>query len=361
MCNTCAPTVNGDALAERLFQSSLHTLEIFSVYIGKKLGLYEILSEHGACSVDELAERAGIDARYAREWLEQQAVAGFLIARPAEGEDRTRRFAIPIEHEAVFVRDSDPSYVSPLALMLVGVAGVLPDVVEAYRTGFGVPFAAYGEDVRKGQGAVNRPAFLQDLTSCWIPSMPDVHQRLLEGNARIVDVGCGQGWSTLAIAKAYPGCEVTGIDPDQASILEARALARKEGVHARFICEDASRIDAAGPFDLVVILEALHDMPRPDRVLAAFREKLAPGGAVLIADERVAEEFQAPGDELERMVYGWSVTTCLPASRENPDSLAIGTAIRPSVVQRLAGGAAFERFDVLDIQNDLFRFYRLGA
>ena len=361
MCTSCPPPISGDAIAERLFQSSIHTLEIFSIYLGKKLGLYEKLSEHGACTAEELAERADIDTRYAREWLEQQAVAGFLTARPTEGEDGTRRFAIPIEHEAVFVQENDLSYVSPFALMLVGVAGALPNVVEAYRTGSGVSFAAYGDDARIGQGAVNRPAYTHELTTHWIPSIPEVHKRLTQGNKRIADVGCGQGWSTIALAEAYPGCDVIGIDSDQASIDEARSLAQRRRSSARFSCDDASQIEHAGPFDLVVILEALHDMARPDLVLAGLRKKLGPNGVVLIADERVAEEFFAPGDELERMIYGWSVTTCLPASRENSDSLAIGTAIRPSVVKNLAKSAGFEQFDILDIQNDLFRFYQLGA
>ncbi len=361
MCTACPPPVDGDALTERLFQSSVHTLEIFSVYLGKKLGLYEILAERGTCTAAELAADAAIDSRYAREWLEQQAVAGFLTAQPAEGEDQSRRFALPVEHEAVFVRENDPAYVSPLAQLLVGVAGALPAVAAAYRAGTGVSFAAYGDDARNGQGAINRPVFSHDLTAHWIPALPEVHARLLAGNARIADVGCGQGWSTVAVARAYPACDVIGIDADRASIQEARALAESEGAGAIFTCADASQVEAEGPFDLVLILEALHDMSRPDRVLATFRDRLAPDGAVLIADERVADAFQAPGDELERMMYGWSVTTCLPTSREQPDSLAIGTAIRPATVKRLAAKAGFERCDILDIENDLFRFYRLGA
>jgi 2-polyprenyl-3-methyl-5-hydroxy-6-metoxy-1,4-benzoquinol methylase len=123
----------------------------------------------------------------------------------------------------------------------------------------------------------------------------------------------------------------------------------------------AEAMAADGPFDLVVVLEALHDMARPTRALAAFRAALAPGGSVLVVDERVAEAFVAPGDVIERMMYGWSIVHCLPVSMIEQPSEAIGTAIRPATVRRCASEAGFTRCEVLDIDNQLFRFYRLRA
>jgi 2-polyprenyl-3-methyl-5-hydroxy-6-metoxy-1,4-benzoquinol methylase len=169
------------------------------------------------------------------------------------------------------------------------------------------------------------------------------------------------GWSTLALARAYPRATVTGYDPDAASIAQARQRAATERLRVRFEHQHAEAIAQQGPFDLIVVLEALHDMARPTRALAALRAALAPGGSVLVADERVGERFVAPGDTVERMMYGWSVVHCLPVSMVEQPSEAIGTAIRPEIVQRCARDAGFARCEVLAIDSPLFRFYRLRA
>jgi 2-polyprenyl-3-methyl-5-hydroxy-6-metoxy-1,4-benzoquinol methylase len=357
-----APSFSEEQLSDRLFQATIHTMELFGVYLGKRLGLYATLHAQGPLTPGGLASAAGIAERYAREWLEQQAVAALLGVDDAARPPAERRYRLPAEHVGVLVDPDHAAHLAPLAEMAAGVGGALQHVVEAYRTGKGVPYEAYGAAFVSGQGGINRPAFRQELTGAWLPAIPDLHRRLgAEPPARVADVGCGVGWSTLALARAYPRATVVGYDPDTASVAEARRRAAADDLAVRFEQKGAEAVASDGPFDLIVVLEALHDMARPTRALAAFRTALAPDGSVLVADERVAERFVAPGDTVERMMYGWSVVHCLPVSMVEQPSEAIGTAIRPDTVRRCARDAGFTRCEVLEIDNPLFRFYRLRS
>lgn len=345
-------------LDERLIESATAALEMFSIHLGRTLGLYDLLADVGPMTPVQLAEKADIDARYAREWLEQQAVAGFVNLHGGAADADARTFELDDEQVALFVRADDPSHVSPLASMLAGVGGVLDEVVDAYRTGAGVPYADYGATFRQAQGAINRPAFTHDLVGSWIPAVPGLDARLRSG-ARIADLGAGLGWSTLALTQAYPDATVIGIDSDEGSIVDARQIAAARSVDVSYIVADASKLKDHGPFDLVTILEALHDMANPVEVLAAARAALGPDGMVLIADELVADDFGPNGDLLERMMYGWSVVHCLPASRVEEPSAAIGTVIRRSTVEEMARGAGFRTVSIPDADAGFFRLYAL--
>jgi 2-polyprenyl-3-methyl-5-hydroxy-6-metoxy-1,4-benzoquinol methylase len=225
-----------------------------------------------------------------------------------------------------------------------------------------VPYAAYGEDARVGQADVNRTMFVNLLGKDWLPALLDVHHRLQsDPPARVADVGCGLGWSSIAMAHAYPKARIDGLDLDEPSIAQARANARAAGVQdrVRFQVRDAASPALAGSYDLVTVFEALHDMARPVEALAAMRRMLAPGGSVLVADERCAEAFTAPGPLAERLFFGWSVLFCLPTSREQQPSAATGTAMRPATLAAYAKEAGFTRVEVAPIEHDLWRFYRL--
>lgn len=358
---TTTPTTqfDGDALVERLFDATVATLELYGVYLGERLGLYRALAETDGLTADELAGKAGIHARYAREWLEQQAVAGLLIAE--EHEEHTRRFTLPAAHREVLADVESSAYLAPFSLLVAGIARVLPELVDAYRSGGGVAWDAYGADVRDGQAAINRPAFQHDLAT-WIAAMPDVHARLLEGRpARVADLGCGAGWSSIALGQAYPDAHVDGFDLDAAAIEAARRRAVEAGVGARvsFAVHDASEPSSDRRYDLVCVFEALHDMARPVEALAAARAMLAAGGSVLVVDEKVADRFTAPGDPIERMMYGWSITCCLPTAMVERPTAATGTVMRADVLRRYAADAGLANVEVLSVDNDLFRFYRL--
>jgi len=363
MTDTASGEDRREALVERLFEATVGALELLSIHLGWRLGLYRVLADGDALTSAELAERAAIDERYAREWLEQQAVAGLLeVEEPSATED-ARRFRLPAEHADVLADSDHPAHVAPFGPMLVGIGGAMPEVAEAYRTGAGVPYERYGTDFRDGQGNINRPAFIAEMAD-WLAASDEINRRLSDDPpALVADVGCGQGFSTVAIARAYPSVIVHGIDLDEASVEDATAFAADTEVadRVRFTVKDAEELGRAGTYDLVCIFEALHDMSRPVEALAAAREALAPGGSVLVMDERVADSFTAPGDPVERIMYGWSVVHCLPVSRAEQPSAALGTVLRADTVRRLAADAGFSEVEVLPVENDFFRFYRLAA
>ena len=347
------------ALEDQLVEKATGALELFSIHLGRELNLYEAFSKPR--TVDQLAEATGIDSRYAREWLEQQAVSGLLEVDNPEGDADERVYWLAPHNREVLIDPDSPIQVAPLADMLVGVGLVMDKVAEAYLSGDGVPYADYGRVFREGQANINRPAFKHDLAQSWIAeSVPLIHEKLQE-SGRVADLGCGAGWSTIALGKAYPNAEVIGFDPDVASIEDARANAASETVAVAFRSADGSALVEEGPFDLVVILEALHDMANPVEVLANARRALTPGGALLVADELVADRFHPNGDELERLMYGWSVVHCLPASMAEPGSAALGTVLRKGLVEQLALSAGFKSVDTPDVDGGFFRIYVLTS
>jgi len=220
---TADPTAAPDALVERLFGATIAAMDLFAVYLGDRLGYYRALVEGGPATAGELAARTGTDARCAREWLEQQAVTGILACDDPAAADAERRFRLPEGYEAVLADPESLTAMAPLARIFAGCVAPLPRIVEAYRTGGGVPYEAYGADLAEGQAGTTRPQFRHLLAQEWLPAMPDVHARL-QGNppARVADVGMGLGWSSIAIATAYPAVRVDGFDLDEASVAAAR-------------------------------------------------------------------------------------------------------------------------------------------
>lgn len=350
-----------DALINRLFQATLGTWDLLAVYLGDKLGLYRILA-NGPLTSTELAAATGTHERYVREWLEQQASSEILDVDDADADAADRRYGLPPGHAEALLDESSLNYIAPIAQLVVACTGPLEALLQAFRTGDGVPYADYGADLHEGQAAFTRPMFDRLLGSEWLPGIPDVHARL-EGDppAHVADVACGEGFSSLAIARAYPKAIVDGLDLDEASIEAARTHLAGSGVEDRvtFQLRDAADPELAGRYDLVYIHEALHDMSYPVRVLSACRELLGSRGSVVIGDERVADSFTVPGDDVERFYYGFSVLHCLPVGMVGEGAAGTGTVMRSDTVRRYAEEAGFRTVEVLPIENDFYRFYRL--
>ncbi|MEO6531284.1 MAG: class I SAM-dependent methyltransferase [Specibacter sp.] len=362
-----AGTVAGDstAYADRIVAAALGFAEMASIALGERLGWYRALFDAGSGGLtpEELAERSKTQPRYAKEWLEQQAVAGLLTAmldgEPLSGP--SHRFSLPTGAAAVLVDEDSLDYLAPMGRMLVAGVGHFPELLQAYRAGGGVAWSQLGEEARESQAELNKPWFDQRLAAA-LAGSAEVHAILARPGARIMDLGAGFGWSTLALADAYPDAEVVGVDIDEPSIRRARENAGARGTSERvsFALADAGDLAAPGSCDAVFIFEALHDMPFPVRVLSAIRRIVKPDGVVVVMDEAVADTFAPGGDEVERLMYGYSLLVCLPDSLSTPGSVGTGTPMRQATLEGYAAQAGFSRVERLSIEDfSVFRFYRL--
>jgi len=358
MTTTLDQTLTAEQFGERLFGAVLGAQLVQAAYLGDRLGYYRVLADGRALTSTELAARSGTAERYAREWLEHQSVCGVLTVDDTDAAPTERRFRLPAGAAEVLTDVLSPNHVLPLARMIAGVGAHMDQLVAAHRSGGGVSWDQLGGDAREAQAAANRPLFLGALPREYFPAVPEIDEVLRRGG-RVADVGCGYGWSAIGLALAHPDVTVDGYDPDAPSIEAARRNAAEAGVgdRVRFHTTDAALVE--GTYDLVAAFECIHDMPDPVSVLAAMRTMAGADGVVLVADERVAEHFAAPGDEVEQLMYGWSITCCLPDGLAHEGSVGTGTVMRPDTLRRYGEQAGFSDLDVLPVENDFFRFYRL--
>ncbi len=356
-----APVPTAEAFAERLVGSLIGAQELIAVYLGERLGWYRALAAApGGLTSGELADRTASAERYAREWLEQQAVAGIVTVDDVALAATERRYALPAGHAEVLTDELSLNHVAPLARIVGAVGRHIDDLVDAYRTGGGVGWSQLGDEAREAQGAANRPLFLRVLGHEYLPQIPGVHDALTAGG-RVADVGCGLGWSSIGIALAYPNATVDGFDVDGPSIERARRNAVESGVadRVRFHVSDGAAL-VGGDYDLVLALECIHDLPDPVGVLAGMRRLAGDGGTVVVMDERVGDTFLGPeADDVERLMYGFSLLCCLPDGLSHRPSRGTGTVMRPATFEQYAREAGFGAVDVLPIENDFFRFYHL--
>jgi SAM-dependent methyltransferase len=353
------PPDRAGELVERLFRHTVGALELYTVYLGERLGLYRALAEGGPATSSELAERTGTTERYVREWLEHHASGGLLDVDDATREPMARKYSLPPEYVPVLADPDDVRYEGHKGVDIVRAARPLPQLVEAFRTGDAPPPLPWEPE---GRAEFNRPRFLNLLGKEWLPAITEVDARLrAEPPARVADVACGTGWSSIAMAQAYPRIIVHGFDLDEDAVAAARWHAADAGVADRvtFSVSDASDLREAGRYDLVTIIEALHDMSRPVDALRAARKLLTEGGTVLVVDELVQDEFTAPASDRDRFEYGWSVVSCLPGAMGDPQTRATGAVMRSPILRGYAVEAGFREVEVLPVQTDYWRFYRL--
>ncbi len=227
-----------------------------------------------------------------REWLEHQTVTGILRVENPSDSAALRRYSLPEGHREVPADRESLNYLAPPAQVTVGAVTPLDALLTAFRSGDGVPYEDYGVHLVEGQAGMNRAAFLHQLGQQWLPSIPDIHQRLLaDPPAAVADVGCGVGWSSMGMAKCYPKILVDGFDLDALSVDMARLHAREAGLEDRlqFHEKDAGHPDFVGKYDLVTAFECIHDVADPVSVLSAMRAMAGAEGSVIVMDENSAK------------------------------------------------------------------------
>jgi 2-polyprenyl-3-methyl-5-hydroxy-6-metoxy-1,4-benzoquinol methylase len=349
-----------EEFAGKLFMDCLGAMELANVELGVRLGLYETLAGAGAMSSGEVAAATGIAERYAREWLEQQTVAGVLEVDDAAKPPGERRFTLPNAHAHVLIDDDSEACMKPCASVTSWLAKAIDIMVEEFRSGTGASFGLF--DLHDIQAAFTRPVFANHLTQTWLPALTDIHAKLIAGErVRIAEVGCGEGLAAITIARAYPDAEIDGFDLDQVSIAVASEQAAAAGVgeRVRFEVRDAADPAIVGDYDLVMAIEMLHDVPDPVGILQTMKRLAGDHGTVLVVDERAEEVFSVPASEMERFFYTFSTLHCLAVSMQNGGA-GTGTLIRPDTMRRYAADAGFSSVDVLDVEHPQFVLYRLA-
>ena len=359
--------VEAEAFIGSILDAAEGAFKIFSIYLGHKLGYYNTLAGNDALTSSELSELTRTHERYAREWLEQQAVAGVLRVDDKDAGAHDRRYSLPAGHAEVLTEADSLNYLAPLPQLIAGVTRPLHQLPDLYRSGGGLKFGAYGPDCRQAQAAMNRATFLKSLGREWVRAMPDVHEKMSKAGhrARVADFGCGCGWSSIGLALAYPDVQIDGYDTDAASIDEARENAADYGVADRITFHHADAVEAANgkTYDMVMICETLHDMGDPVGALRSARRLVAEDAVVLVVDERVADRFDPEAGQIERIMYGWSILHCLPAGMADGAMGCCGgtgTVMRTGTVKRYAQEAGFTGCDVLPVDNLFFRLYRIN-
>ena len=351
-----------DAFVQRIHEAALGFFDVLSIRLGDRLGLYAALAEGALPPRPSSPSRARIADRYAREWLEQQTAAGNLRA---DGRGHgTIRFSLPVGHAEVLLDRDSLSYMTPTVRSLMTLTPVMDALVDAYRTGGGVSWDAYGTDSREAVGDSNRPIYLQVLPREWLPKIPRSTTACAR-RRRLV-------WPTSAAVRGgrrsrsqgrIPACGWTASTGTRSRSRSRAVDAETSGVADRvsFEARDAGEPGDAGAYDVVTFFECLHDMSRPVDALRVARGLLTGGGVVFVADEPTNDEFIGAEDDLDRYHYGWSVFACLPTAMVDPGSAGTGTVMRPSTLRSYAVDAGFSGFDVLPIEDDSFRLYLLRA
>jgi SAM-dependent methyltransferase len=292
----------------------------------------------GPLTPNELASRTGTAERYVREWLSHQAASGYVSYDDASG-----RFWLPDEHAAVLADELDPGFMAGAFQLAFGYAHTARHIEHAFRSGEGLAYDHQDPDVYTGVERFYLPAYTANLTTTWIPALAGVANKL-EAGARIADVGCGHGVSTLLLAKAYPRCEVAGFDYHPGSIARARERARSAGMDGRVRFDVASAAQFPGRYDLVLLLDCLHDMGDPGAACRRIYEALEPEGTLLLVEPLAGDRLADNLTPLGRAYYAASTLNCVPTSLSQPGALALGAQAGEARLRDVVTRAGFTRF-----------------
>jgi SAM-dependent methyltransferase len=308
------------------------------VVIGEKLGLYKALAS-GAMSSAELAARTQTDERYLREWLSSQAAGGYISY-----DKKTNKFSLSEEQAFTLAFEESPAYLPGAFELALGSLAAVPQIADAFRTGAGMGWHEHVDGVFHGCEKFFRPGYAANLVNSWIPSLEDVREKL-EAGARVADVGCGKGASTLLMAKAFPKSQFFGFDYHTKSIEGARESAKREGVSDRVTFDVAKAKEFPGrDYDFVAVFDCLHDMGDPIGAAAHVRQSLAKDGTWMIVEPFANDHLQDNLNPVGRVYYSFSTLLCTPCSRSQEVGLCLGAQAGEARIRNVVTSAGFNRF-----------------
>jgi SAM-dependent methyltransferase len=287
--------------------------------IGEKLGLYKAMAGAGPLTSQEVAERAGVAERSVREWLRNQAAGGY-VRYDADSD----RYTLPDEQALALADEDSPFYILGLYDSIASLYADEDKILDAFRTGGGMGWHEHDHRLFRGTERFFRPGYRAHLVTEWIPALDGVEEKLERG-AKVADVGCGHGASTVIMAEAFPNSQFVGFDYHDASIERAREIAKEAGLSDRVSFAVASAADyPGGDYDLVCVFDCLHDMGDPVGAAAHIHETLAPDGAWMIVEPFAGDSVQENLNPVGRVFYGASTVICTPASLSQEVGLALG-------------------------------------
>jgi SAM-dependent methyltransferase len=334
--------VDGDKLMEFVFRAVDEvgaTLNAALVVMGDKLGLYRELAGAGGLTPVELARRAGVSERYVREWLNAQAAGGFIEYDPAGG-----TYELAPEQAVALTDESSPAYLPGFFQIAVGSVIDSPRTIAAARTGEGTGWHEHNHDVFEGCERFFRPGYNANLVPEWLPALDGVVDKL-EAGAKVADLGCGHGSSTILMAQAFPNSTFVGTDYHEGSIDTARQRAQDAGVGDRVMFETVyAGSDHGDGFDLVCTFDSLHDMGDPVGAARQIRNMLSDDGTWLIVEPIAGDRVEDNLNPVGRAYYGFSTLLCTPASLSQDVGLALGAQAGQSRIGDVVAGGGFGRF-----------------
>ena len=314
------------------------TVHAGMVVIGEKLGLYKALAEAPVTS-DELAAKTSTDERYVREWLAAQAAGGYVTY-----DDTTRRFSLSEEQAFTLANEDSPAYLPGAFELALGSLAAVPRITESFRSGAGMGWHEHQEGVFHGCEKFFRPGYAANLVSSWIPALAEVQPKLEKG-ARVADVGCGKGASTLLMAQAFPNSTFVGFDYHDGSIAGARDSAERLGLAARARFEVAKAKEFPGnDYDLVTVFDCLHDMGDPVGAARHVLSSLRKDGTWMIVEPFANDNVKGNLNPVGRVYYSFSTLLCTPCSRSQEVGLCLGAQAGEARIREVVTSAGFTRF-----------------
>ena len=309
-----------------------------TVVVGDQLGLYKKLAEKPA-QVEDLARRTETDPRYLREWLSAQAASGYVQYDPS-----SETFSLSEEQAFALAEEGSPAFIPGAFQIAAAQFKAIPKMAAAMRTGLGLGWHEHDASLFHGTERFFRPGYAANLVSQWIPALDGMRARL-EAGARVADVGCGHGASTIIMAQAFPASSFAGFDYHAPSIEVARASAAKAGVADRVRFDVATAKDFPGrDHDLVTVFDCLHDMGDPVGASAHVRQSLKPDGAWLIVEPFANDRLEDNLNPVGRIFYAVSTFICTPASRAQEVGACLGAQAGQARIARVVADGGFTRF-----------------
>lgn len=308
------------------------------LHIGDRLGLYKAMAGAGPITAAELAHRTGTTERYVREWLGNQTAGGYVVHDPAGD-----TYELPAEHAMALAHEDSPVFVGGAFEAIAACYTDHDAAVDSFRTGAGVGWHAHDERLFSGVVRLFSPGYAAYLVDAWLPTLDGVVDKLRAG-ARVADVGCGRGASTIIMARAFPRSTFVGSDSHEPSVAAARAAAAEAGVEdrVRFAVATAKELPAAG-YDLVCLFDALHDMGDPVGAARRFRQALAPDGTLLLVEPNAGDTLEQNVNPVGRLYYGLSTVVCTPGSRDQEVGLGLGAQAGERRLTAVLHEAGFRR------------------